>query len=223
MADINSIIILITLLIVYGIFLFYDYFRKGEKWGFLAYIVAIIPANYLWYIGYDPLGVYMVLFILWDITLVRDLIFVYGKTKDYDYILLFLALGILFQLVITAIMPADQINPSLQENTLKILYFYFPDVYTNDFGIEGWVNSSILSGFRISATFMVVLAVLPMILDIKDEVLPFLVVVILTAIFIIPFLFLSFIWLPQSIGVLTPLFCVILFIILLILTKEEKE
>ncbi len=224
--DINSIIVLITLFIVFGIFLCYDFFRKGEKWGFLAYIAAVIPINYLWFIGFDVLGVYLILFIVWDIVLLRDLIIVYRKNKEYDDILLFLGLGILVQLVLSMILPADQFNPSLQKNTIKILnYFYMPDVYTSNFAIESWVNRSILMGFRVAATFCVILTLLPMIFDIKgsEEQVPALVVVILTGIFILPFLYMSYIWLPQSIGVLTPLFCVILFIILFVLTKGKQK
>ncbi len=223
--DINSIIVLITLFIVFGIFLFYDFFRKGQKIGFLAYIVAVIPINYLWAIGYDVLGVYMVLFIAWDVVLLRDLFIVYRKNKEYDDIILFLGLGILAQLIISMILPANQFNPRLQENTIKIVNtFYMPDIYTGSFGIESWVNRSILMGFRIAATVCVILVVIPMLLDIKDEedVHP-IVVVIITAIFIIPFLYLSYIWLPQSFGVLTPLFCVILFIILFMLTKGKQK
>ena len=62
--DINSIIISATLFIVFGIFLFYDLFRKGEKWSYLAYITATFPINFLWFAGYSVLGAYLILFIL---------------------------------------------------------------------------------------------------------------------------------------------------------------
>ena len=94
MADIGEIIVAATLFIIYGIFLFYDIFRRGEKWGFLAYITAVIPSNYLWSLGTDVLLVYTILFMLWNVCLLRDLIFVYGKSREYDDILLFLGFGL---------------------------------------------------------------------------------------------------------------------------------
>jgi len=48
--------------------------------------------------------------------------------------------------------------------------FWVPDVYnpsTN--AINDWVNSIYLLGFRLAATGMVLLAILPMILDLKDS------------------------------------------------------
>jgi len=223
--DINAMIILAILFIIFGVFLAYDFFRKGEKYGYFAYILAVVPVNYMWVLGFDALAVYMVLFILWIICLLRDLIFVYGKTKEYDDILLFLALGLLVQLILTAIIPSDQLPfHQLQENTFKLWVFYFPDVYTDMFAIESWVNSTTLLGFRVSVTIMIILALLPMILDLKgsEEHVPLPVLILVTIIFIPPFIYLSYVWIPQSIFVLTLLFSVILFIILLLLTKEKS-
>jgi hypothetical protein len=220
----NGVIILATLFIIFGIFLFFDLFRKGTKWGYLAYTMAVIPASALWVIGsevgFNVLAVYVVLFILWDIVLLRDLLIVFRRDKEYDDILLFLFLAIIVQLIVTAILPADQVMPALKAGTMDppvLNYFYLPDLHG---GV--WTNTALM-GFKLSATFLVILLLIPMVVDIKnnDEPVPFLVVVILTAIFIIPFLFLSYIWLPNSIGVLTPLFCVILFIILLTMTKGK--
>ncbi|TFF90055.1 MAG: hypothetical protein EU548_04960 [Promethearchaeota archaeon] len=232
MADlgINSIIILITLFIIFGVFLLFDLFKRNENYGYLAYIVAVVPINYIWYLtadnrigNLDVLSVYMVLFILWIICLLRDIYGVYNKNKDYDDVLLFLALGILVQLIVSAILPADQVSPALQKNTEKFWYFYLPDVYTASFEIEAWVNSTTLTGFRIAATIMIFLAITPLILDIKDEPMPFLALIIITAIFVGPFLYLSYIWVPGSMAVLTGLFSVILFIILLLITRSGRE
>ncbi len=221
--EINAIIILVVFCIIFGIFLFYDFFRKGERYSYFAYILAVLPVNYLWYLGFDALGVYVVLFILWIICLLRDLLFVFRKTKEYDDILLFLILALLVQLIVTAILPADQLNPSLQANTFKLWFFYFPDIFTDTFNIEAWVNDSVLLGFRVSATFLILLAILPMLMDLKgsEEKIPLPMLIIITAIFILPFMYLSYIWLPIAMGVLTLLFAVILFIILLLLTKEK--
>ena len=223
MADIGELIVAATLFIIYGIFLCYDIFRRGEKWGFLAYIMAVIPINYLWFLGTDVLLVYVTLFMLWNLCLLRDLLFVYGKTREYDDIFLFLLLGILVQVVLTAILPADQMNPHMQQNTTAWAYFYFPDVYTENFGIESWVNSSYLLGFRLAATLMVILSIWPMIIDLKnsDEHISLLALIVIDLLFVLPFLWLGFVW-AGGIGLpLVFLFAVILFIILLILTREK--
>ena len=223
MADIGSIIVAITLFIIYGIFLFYDIFRRGEKWGFLAYITAVMPADFLWYLGTDILVVYIVLFMLWNLCLIRDLLFVYHKDREYDDILLFLGLAILIQIVLTAILPANQLNPHMQKNTGLWLYFYFPDVYTTTYEIQSWVNSIYLLGFRLAATLMIILTIWPMIKDIKDseEHISLLALVVIDLIFILPFLWLAYVWIGGLGWPLTFLFAVILLIILLILTREK--
>ncbi len=101
MADISSIIILITFFVVFGIFLLFDLFKRNEKYGYFAYVAAVLPVNMYWSLGYDPLFAYIILFILWDITLLRDTIAVYlKKDKEINEILLYLFLGIIIQLIV---------------------------------------------------------------------------------------------------------------------------
>ena len=52
--DISAIIILATLFVIWGVFFAFDLFQRNEKYGYLAYIVAVIPINYFWAVGYDP-------------------------------------------------------------------------------------------------------------------------------------------------------------------------
>ncbi|GAG80201.1 unnamed protein product [marine sediment metagenome] len=61
--DINSIIITGTLFVIFGVFLFFDIFNRNERYGYLAYIVALLPINFLWFLQFDVLGVYFILFI----------------------------------------------------------------------------------------------------------------------------------------------------------------
>lgn len=212
--DPTSIIILITLCIIFVVFLIFDLFERNEKAGYLAYIVALVPVNYFWGIEGDPLLVYIILFSLWIITLLRDTIGVYlDKNKDINEILLYLFLAIIIQLIITAIMP--EVNEDLQLTTEKIMYFWVPNVHSALF-----VDSLALA-FKIVATVFILLIVVPLIIDVKDEEAPLPIVIIFVAIFIIPFLYLSYIWVPEIMGVLTFLFSVILFIILLMITKKE--
>lgn len=212
--DPTSIIILITLCIIFVVFLIFDLFERNEKAGYLAYIVALVPVNYFWGIEGDPLLVYIILLSLWIITLLRDTIGVYlDKNKDINEILLYLFLAIIIQLIITAIMP--EVNEDLQLTTEKIMYFWVPNVHSAIF-----VDSLALA-FKIVATVFILLIVVPLIIDVKDEEAPLPIVIIFVAIFIIPFLYLSYIWVPEIMGVLTFLFSVILFIILLMITKKE--
>ena len=222
--DAAGYIFLISFFIIYGVFVCWDFFRRGEKYGFLAYVLAVIPADMLWFYELNILLVYTILFVLWIVCLMRDLFLVYGKTKEYDDILLFLALGILVQLVLTAILPADQLNRTMQENNALWGFFWFPDVYNpNTNMINDWVNSSYLLAFRAVATLMVALAILPMILDLQssEEHISLLAIIIIDAIFILPFLWLAYVWMGGIGWPLTFLFAVILFIILLMLTREK--
>ncbi|MHA1242470.1 MAG: hypothetical protein ACTSQU_17045, partial [Promethearchaeota archaeon] len=79
--DINSIIITGTLFVIFGVFLFFDLFKRNEKYGYLAYIVALVPVNFLWFLQFDVLGVYLILFILWNLCLLRDL---FGVSRKND-------------------------------------------------------------------------------------------------------------------------------------------
>jgi hypothetical protein len=214
-------IVLITLFLIYGIFLVFDLFGRNENYGYLAYIVAVIPINYLWSMGSDyVIAAYVILFVLWDITLLRDTFGVYfKKNKEINEILLYLVLGILIQIIITAILP--EADDSLQDNTEALWnLFWLPNVHSAVF--EG---ESLILAFRLAASLMVLLIVLPLILDVKDEEIPLPMFVIIIAIFILPFLYVSYIWLPspETLGVLTFLFSVILFIILLLITRSGKE
>ena len=218
--DAYQIIILATLFIIYGIFLMFDLFGRNENYGYLAYVVAVIPTNYLWSMGPDyVIAAYFILFILWDITLLRDTFGVYfKKNKEINEIFLYLVLGILIQIIISAILPEG--DSALQVNTEQLWFFWLPNIHSAVF--EG---ESLILGFKLAASLMVLLIVLPLILDIKDEEIPLPMFIIIIAIFILPFLYISYIWLPgpETLGVLTFLFSVILFIILLLITRSGKE
>jgi hypothetical protein len=218
--DINSMIITGTLFVIFGVFLFFDLFKRNERYGYLAYIVALLPINVLWFLQFDVLGVYLILFILWILCLLRDLFGVSRKNdpKEINDILLYLVLGVIIQIIITAILPVS--ISSMQTNTIPYGFFYFPDIYE----ISGlWVNTTILLGFRITASVLIGLVIVPLLVDLRDEEVPLPVFVIIIGLFILPFLYLSYIWLPEAMGVLTFLMSVILFVILLIITRSGKE
>jgi hypothetical protein len=220
--DINAYIILFTLLIIFAVFLIFDLFKRNEKYAYLAYLIALAPVNYLWALNFDVLGVYFVLFILWCICLLRDLWGVKQDKKEINDIVLYLVLAIVVQFILTAVLPVT--NSFFRTNTtVWVGVFYLPDIYTNTFAIESWVNPIILLGFRLTATLLIILVIIPLIVDLKDEEVPLPMFIIIIALFILPFLYLSYIWLPSAVPVLTFLMCVILFIILLLITRSGKE
>jgi len=200
------------------IFLVFDLFGRDENYGYLSYIVAVIPVNYFWAMGGNALFAYILLFIFWIASILRDTIGVYlkkdkeikylKKDKEINSILLYLTLGILIQLIITSILPATI-------DTEKFWFFSLPNVHSAIFEV------SMVTGFKITATILVFLVIVPLILDVKDEEIPLPIVIIFVAIFIIPFLYLSYIWIPEATGVLTFLFSVVLFVILLLITRGQ--
>ena len=217
--DVPTVIILITLFIIFMIFLVFDLFGRNEKYGYLAYPIALIPVNFYWGMGGDSLFTYVILFLLWIATILRDTIGVYRKKeKEINEILLYLALSVLIQLIISAIIPVN--NPALQyPYTEPFWFFWLPNVHSAIF------DPAIASTFRIVATILIFLIIVPLILDIKDEEIPLPIIIIFVAIFIIPFLYLSYIWLPDpaGFGTLTFLFSVILFVLLLLITRSGME
>ena len=213
--DINSTIVLVTLFIIYGIFLCYDLLKRNEKYGYLAYIIALIPANFLWFLNFDVLGVYLVMFILWDICLIRDLWGVAEEKKRINDIILYLLLAIVLQLILAAVLPVSFVN--LQQGNAVFWFFWLPNIY----GIPQ--NLAILTAFRISASILVGLVIVPLLIDLKGEEVPLPVFIIIIGLFILPFLYLSYIWLPEATPVLTFLMSVILFIVLLLITRSGKE
>ncbi len=224
MADfelINSVIILATLFVIYGIFLFFDLFKRNERYGYLAYIVALVPVNVLWFLQFDVLGVYLILFILWIFCLLRDLYGVTKEKKEINDIVLYLVLAIIIQLILTAILPVSL--PTMQTNTALYWFFYLPDTYTAAFGIESWVNPTMLFAFRVAASLLIGLVIVPLFVDLKGEDVPLPVFIIIIGLFIPPFLYLSYVWLPGAMGMLTFLMSVLLFILLLMITKSGKE
>jgi hypothetical protein len=216
--DIFNIIILITLFIIFLIFLVFDLFGRNEKWGYLAYPIAVIPVNYFWGMGGDPLFAYILLFLLWTVTILRDSIGLYRKKeKEINEILLYLAISILIQLIISAIIP--EANPTLQAFVEKYWFFWLPNIHLPIF------DPILVITFRITATILILFVIIPLILDIKDEEVPLPIIFIFVAIFIAPFLYLSYIWIadPAGFWTLTFLLLVVLFLVLLLITRSGLE
>ncbi len=235
--DLNSIIIMITLSIIFVIFLIFDIFKRGERYSLLAYIMALPLINYLWfkiteggssayaeYQSFGVLGMYLILVLLWIVVMLRDTYHVIKKKKEIDDVLLFLLVALIVQFVLTAILPSDNLIPDMQTGCSSYLaFFWLPELFTITGDLNPVIDPNVVLSFRISITALVVLICIPLLNDIRGEEANLVAVVVITAIFIIPFWIISYIWAPESTAVLTFLFCVILFVALLLVTKSGQR
>ncbi|MHA1733753.1 MAG: hypothetical protein ACTSU5_17540 [Promethearchaeota archaeon] len=220
----NEIVVLITLFIIYGIFLLYDLFGRDEPLGHLAYIMALVPGNYLWYLftvegsgleSLGSLGAYLILVILWLVPLLRDLFTTRGDNKDLDDVVLFLVIGIIVQLILSAVLPSPSVIPSLQAGcTTYWKYFYLPDL-----GAQAYSSAMVLS-FKLVSTLLVLFVIIPLILDLKGESVAPWIILIIVALFAIPLAYISWLWLPDSWYLLLFLELVILAIVFLRITTS---
>jgi hypothetical protein len=172
----------------------------------------------MWILEFDIILVYTVLFGLWTLCILRDMILVYRKTKEYDDIFLFFILAVVIQIVVASVLPGILPNLKVLPNIASIWdLFWLPNIYAPG------ASEDFVLVFRVLLTVLIIFIMGPLLLDIKGEDIPFPVLLVIVAIFIIPFLLLSYIWLAEAVAVLTFLFCVVLFVVLLIITKSGKE
>jgi len=231
--DLADLILLISFTIIYLVFLFYDLFKRGDKYGSIAYIAALLPANYLWYavtkkglFDFGLTGSMMVLAIFWLFAVIRD-VFLKDKEKgfkDADDVALMLIIGIVINLILSAVLPSlTGVNNHMDEGAAAIWnFFYVPllDPLAADAPLLG-----IIISYKILVTVLTVAIIVPIVLDLKDANVSLAALVILTVIFLLPFTYLAFIWAPDPtlIWVFLVLFGVIFFTFLLIITRAAKK
>jgi hypothetical protein len=224
MIDVGSWIILITFFVIFLVFLFFDIFKRGEPYGNLAYITAVIPCTYLWYQVTAPgnlihyrdfgvTGVWTILMGLWLITMVRDMILVKVKKKDFDDVILYMVIAILIQFIISAVLPNTIVE--MKAGTSEVWFFWLPNL------ADPSVTSALF--FKLMVTLLVISVAIPMILDLRGENVNMWILVIITAIFALPFGLVCYLWLPDYAWALLLLVMVLFFIILLMLTRGENE
>lgn len=231
--DLADLILLISFTIIYLIFLFYDLFKRGDKYGSIAYIAALLPANFLWYAitkkglyDFGLTGSMMVLTIFWLFAVIRD-IFIKDKEKgfkDADDVALMLIIGIVINLILSAVLPALK-GPN---NNMKVgadlfwNFFYIPllDPTATNAPVLG-----IIIAYKILVTILTIAIIIPIVLDLRDAKVTLAALAILTVVFLLPFTYLAFIWAPEPafIWVFLVLFGVIFFALLLMITRGEKN
>lgn len=229
MIDTTSWIIFITTALIYLVFLFYDAFGRDEPYGNLAYIVAAIPSTYLWYLvtfpshaaeyaNFGTTGAWTFLVGLWLVAMVRDLIIVRKGKKDIDDVGLYLVIGIIVQLIVSAVVPSDGVLPSMQSGAQLNWFFWLPDIVT-----AAAEAALALNMLRILTTVLTILFIIPLILDLRGEPVNMWVLVLVTAIFSLPLALISWLWLPEGWIALLFLELVLLFVVLLLLTRGSEQ
>ncbi len=230
--DLGEIILLIAFGIIYLVFLLYDLFRRGDNYGSIVYIVAVLPANYLWYIlarhqiwDFGLTGSMLVLVAMWQLAVIRD---IYLKDraqgyKDSDDVALMLIIGIVINSILSAVLPAfESLNFMADAGNKMLGYFYFPILES---GTSLSPTDPIILIYKVLVSTLTVSMIYPTVVDLRDTRVNLVALIILTAVFAVPFLFLAFIWAPESglIWVLLVLFCVLFFTFLLMLTRGMER
>ncbi|HMF32745.1 MAG TPA: hypothetical protein VKK79_15075 [Candidatus Lokiarchaeia archaeon] len=200
--DITSWIVFITLLLIYGITLGWQWLRPEEQYGNYAYFTALLPANFAWYLvmesdgpgnGINGLGAAAFLVTLWFAAFVRDIFAVRAKKKDFDDALLYLLGGILLQLIAYGVLPFNGVFPALNDNgtgaTATVLtYWIMPNM--------SWPNYdlAVLLWFRIIITALALCAIAPIVLGVNGKYVPAGTIIIVTLIFALPLAFVLDAW-----------------------------
>ncbi|WP_457559183.1 hypothetical protein [Candidatus Harpocratesius sp.] len=229
---IEQIILLISFSLIYLVFLFYDLFKRGDNYGSIAYIAALLPANYLWSIvtkndmlDFGALGAMLVLCVLWLFAVIRDII-IKDKAqgfKDADDVALMLIVGIIINLILSAVLPALPGLEHMKNGTIPVLKYFFLPIF--DAESTGHAVFGIVIAYKILATLLTLSVIIPVVMDLKDMETNIVALVILTLIFGIPFTFLAFLWSPaiSTIWVFLFLFMVLFFIFLLMITRGKNK
>ena len=229
-------ILFITFLLIYGIFLAYDLFRRGgeEKYGYYAYALAVLPANYFWYVlikneeySFGYAGAMTLLCGLWILLVIRD-IFIKDKSegiKDADDVALMLLISVAINWVASAVIPEIPNSDYMTRGANNYWnYFYMPVLDPE--ALYGPDPLTALS-FRILVTILVLLVLIPILSDLRGTKANVVALIVLTAIFMAPLWFVASIWnpgmSPTMMAVTMFLGAVIFFIILLAITRGQGE
>ncbi len=119
----------------------------------------------------------------------------------------------IIQVIVSGVLPELIIPLKTLEDTVKVTFFYLPYIFVSDYTIY----------FQSLVTVLGLFIIVPMLLDIKNEPVPFPAIVLLTLFFIAPILLFSFIWWPDYFWLLGLILSVLFFILLLATTRSGKE
>ncbi len=227
-------VLLIAFLLIYGIFLAYDIFKRSgeEKYGYYAYILAVLPANYLWYIivkggllSFGYTGAMAVLVGLWILLVVRD-IFIKDKEKgikDADDVALMLVISVIVNAIASAVVPEIPDGDFMKQGAQNYWgYFYRPQLN------HAALDSLTVLSYRILLTILVFLVLIPILLDLKGTKANIVALIVLTLIFMAPLGYLVFIWSGPSpnVGMMVVwmfLGAIIFFMLLLGITRGKDD
>jgi len=213
--NVDAIIWLISFFLIYAIFLFYDFFGRQDKLGYLGYYAALIPSNYLWALAVDPnndmlsfgvLGAMSVLVFLWILLAIRDLFLSKSKSNDPENVAFSVMTGLVVQLILCIILPTlPEVGENFKSGSQLFWFVWLPN-----FNGDGIVAVWIIVLYKILTTILIAMLVVPVIRTQKGKKRSGKAILILTLIFAVPFAWVAFIWLPNiSMIPLLFLFCVL--------------
>lgn len=220
-------IVFFSLCLLFLVFLFYDVFKRGEPYGNLAYIAALIPSIYMWYVvtlpihgslydGWGATGGWVILTGLWSIAMLRDSILVMKKQKDIDDVALYLGIAFILQLLASAILPIDVLLADMQNtSTLVMGFLWMPEVF------EAAAITLLL--LRLFSTFIVLGLIVPMVRDFRGQPVNMFALLMVTLLISAPFALISYLWLPDFWYALLSAFAVLFFILMLLLTRGGNQ
>jgi hypothetical protein len=225
-------ILLLSFLLIYALTLGWDALKRDEPYGNFAYITALLPANFAWYMvmgdlgsgnSFNALGAAALLVTLWLVAMVRDIYSTRIKKKDLDDVVLYLLVGILIQLILYAVLPTQGVVPSLNDNLMGGTATYWSYWVLPNITWQGY-DPRVLLWFRFAATGLVLAVAIPMISDLKGTKVHPGVLIIITIFFAIPLAFLSYIWLPGPDGSWAAIFFLltVLFLMLLLVVARGQ-
>jgi len=220
-------IVFFSLCVLFLVFLFYDAFKRGEPYGNLAYIAAVVPSIYMWHVVTLPIhgtlyenwgaaGAWVILTGLWSIAMIRDIILVLKKQKDIDDVALYLGIAFILQLLASAILPIDVILNNMQNtSTLVMGFLWMPKVFESSI-----ITLMLLRAF---STFIVIGLIIPMVREFRGQPVNMFALLIVTILISAPFALISYLWLPDYWYALLSAFSVLFFIIMLLFTRGGNQ
>lgn len=223
----DQLILTITLMIVYGIFLAYRAFRRKERLEYLAYVTAIIPFAYMWALGLDTIIAMFFLLLLWTIALVRDLIaYIREKLKsgksDFANGTLMYLIGVGAYVLTAIILPLVPMFDMPARPDVHYLFMAFPVLVD--------MTNLFLVPFKLLATLNLAFIIIPLIVDIKTAAVPvkFAGNILLAVLFALPTILVVYLWLVVPgfqaglMWVIGLLIGILYLVLLLLITRGKK-
>jgi hypothetical protein len=178
--------------------------------------------------GFNGLGAAAFLATLWFIAVIRDLLAVRAKRKDFDDVLLYLLAGVTLQLIAYGVLPYNGVLPILNDNASGATKIYLTWWIMPNNSWPGYF-SWVAVWFRVACTALVASCVAPIVGAIAGKKVPAGILLVLVLIFAVPLAFVGDIWFGitglgtgQGIAI-GALLLVVFYIVLLLMTRGKAS